>query len=249
MNRHRNNKPFLSCYHYCFSIPVLCSVNKRGGEWGNKLTLQRGNYRTDGFNRVGGMSGNEGWDRKVNILKADSQISGHKRIEGWWEEGWQEGGRESQSSCSLYYLSSVTRKCPVRAASWFIHSQTGNFASLGTENPVVPPTTPSAYWNSTQLQPRVPRLGNSHNPKCQYFFCGSFTLICKRIKKVCTNQISICCHLVEMNKIVWNNILKWIKIAETDSVTIAMTGQSTTRVGGWHCQITALQRGILVSNS
>lgn len=125
----------------------------------------------DGFNSVGGLSGNKGWGRKVKTLNADRQISGHKQIKGWWEEEWQ--------SCCLYYLSSVTCKFPVRlwadlsAVRWVILLPWG----LKTLTPHPPHLLTAA---TVHIQAASSGDFNSHTQvhSRKSFFCESFTFIC-----------------------------------------------------------------------
>lgn len=60
----------------------------------------------DGFNRVGGLSGNKGRDSKVKILKADSQISEHEQIEGWGKRSDKTEGENPRrvALCIIYQV-------------------------------------------------------------------------------------------------------------------------------------------------
>lgn len=146
---------------------------------GQKQTLEGRNYKRDGFNRVGGLSGNQGKDRKVKKLRTDSQITGLKWIEGWVKEELQEGeGKNPRRWALLYYLSSVTRKFPLCTESWSAVIWV-ILPPWGLKTTAVPPTTPSDCCRGPYPTAQDTSSGdfNSHTPKkIRAFFCVSFAV-------------------------------------------------------------------------
>lgn len=114
-------------------------------------------------NGGGGQSGNEGWDWKWKHRRRTHKLVDISRSR---EEEKRSDTGEGRSPCwvALYYLSSVTRKFPVRTVSWFIRSQMGNSASLGAEHPAVPPTAPPDCCNIPQLRLPQPAHSKVSNP-------------------------------------------------------------------------------------